>query len=517
MTAVETKLKRLRLPKKKRLREAIKRKGSPDIIAELCRRSFAYFIKEFWECISAEELSWNWHIDVLAQELEELAYQVAEGAEKDHDLFINIPPGTTKSITCSIMFPVWCWIKWFWMRFIVGSYSGALALEHADYSRDLVKSDKFREIFPELEIKRDRDTKSNFRITEHIYDRAGKFVKTEIGGNRFSTSVGGTVTGYHAHIIIIDDPLDPNRAASEVELKNANHWMTQTIPTRKVDKAVTPTILIMQRLHQDDPTGHILAKGEENIRHICLPGEIRNYAKYVNPPELKERYENDLLDPDRMSWKVMRELESILGQYGYAGQIGQNPTPPGGGMFKVDHFHIITEMPSPINIVASIRYWDKAATADGGAYTAGVKMHRMRNGKFIVSGVERGQWASEEREAITKETAEADGRNVIIWIEQEGGSGGKESAEATIRNLAGYSVHADRPVGDKVFRADPYSVQVNAGNVLLLQGDWNHDFIEEHRYFPFGTYKDQVDAAAAAFNKLAGKKKVRSLLKVRSR
>jgi predicted phage terminase large subunit-like protein len=91
-------------------------------------------------------------------------------------------------------------------------------------------------------------------------------------------------------------------------------------------------------------------------------------------------------------------------------------------------------------------------------------------------------------------------------VEQEPASGGKESAEASIRNLAGFSVHADRPTGDKVRRADPYSVQVNIGNVSLLHGDWNKGFIEEHRYFPFGAFKDRVDSAAAGFNELAGKK-----------
>ena len=97
-------------------------------------------------------------------------------------------------------------------------------------------------------------------------------------------------------------------------------------------------------------------------------------------------------------------------------------------------------------------------------------------------------------------------------MEQEPGSGGKESAEATVRNLAGYSVAVDHPTGDKVFRADPPSVQVNAGNVLMLYGEWNHEVVEELRFFPFGTYKDIVDALSAAINKLARKQQVRSLL-----
>jgi len=280
--------------------------------------------------------------------------------------------------------------------------------------------------------------------------------------------------------------------------------MEQTLSTRKINKAVTPTILIMQRLHQDDPSGHVLAKNKTNVKHISLPGEIRNYRGHLHPQSLAMNYINDLLDPHRMPWPVLKDMEVDLGQYGYAGQVGQNPVPPGGGMFTVDHIQVVSSSSIfPADTVATVRYWDKAGTQGGGAFTAGVKMSRLKNGKFIIWDVKRGQWGTDMREAIIRQTAEADGVSVKGWIEQEPGSGGKESAEATIRRCAGYSYRAERPVGDKVYRADPFSVQVNEGNVLLVQGEWNRDFTEELRYFPFGTYKDQVDAASGAFAKLA--------------
>jgi len=504
-------LKRTREPKKERMRKALSNIYS--IEAELCKRSFFHFVKTFWEEVSNDEFKPNWHIELLCQELTEIAKRVAENKPKKHDLIVNIPPGTTKTITCSIMFPVWCWIKWFWMRFITASYSGALSLESAEYSRDLVKSEKFKQIFPNLSIKQDKDTKSNFRIQKQLnYGHTPK-----LGGNRYSTSVGGTLTGFHGHILIVDDPLDPNRAFSEVELNNANRWMEQTLSTRKVDKAVSPTILIMQRLHQNDPSGHMLAKKKANTRHVSLPGEIRNYKKEVQPKELIKNYKNDLLDPNRMSWEVLKDMEADLGQYGYAGQVGQRPTPPGGGMFKVDHFQTIEKLPSPVNFVNTVRYWDKAGTQDGGAYTVGCKMAKLVNGKYVIIDIKRGQWASEERERIIRETTEADGKSVIVYLEQEGGSGGKESVDASIRNLSGYSAYADHPTGDKVFRADPYSVQVNNGNVLLLRADWNHAYVEEHRHFPFSTYKDQVDASSGAFNHLAKKKIAGPVLRSNSR
>jgi len=478
---------------------------------ELNNRSLYHFLQYFWDQVSPHEFQGNWHIEYLCRELEKIAERVAERKPREYDLVINVPPGSTKTITCSIMFPVWCWTKWSWMRFITASYSSVLSLESAEYSRDLIRSKPFQDMYPEISIREDKDTKSNFRIIIKKETSPGRRPKLIQGGNRYSTSVGGTLTGFHGDILIVDDPLNPQQSASEIELANANRWMEQTLPTRKTDKAVTPTILIMQRLHQNDPAGHLLDKRKENIKHICLPGEIRRFKKKVSPAHLVKNYKNDLLDPTRMPWSVLNDLEADLGQYGYAGQIGQDPTPPGGGMFKVSNFMIVDTSPNESHIVSTIRYWDKAATQDGGAYTVGVKMSLLLNGKFLVRDVKRGQWNSSDREEIIRSTAEVDGVNTIVWIEQEPGSGGKDSAEATIRNLAGFSCYAERPTGDKVFRADPYSVQVNNGNVLLLRGVWNRDFMEEHRFFPYSTYKDQVDAASGAFNKLTSVRRVRRI------
>jgi predicted phage terminase large subunit-like protein len=392
------------------------------------------------------------------------------------------------------------------MRFITASYSGALSLESAEYCRELIRSQQFQEMYPDVDIKEDKDTKSNFKIVRKEIVSVGRAPRVTTGGGRYSTSVGGTLTGFHGDMLIVDDPLNPTQAVSDIELGNANRWMEQTLSTRKTDKAITPTILIMQRLHQDDPSGHMLAKQKENLRHICIPGEITNYRDKLHPPELAENYIDGLMDPSRLPWKVLNDLEADLGQYGYAGQIGQDPTPPGGGMFKVDHFAIVNSMPPKPDILHTVRYWDKASTQDGGTYTVGVRMSRLYNNRWLIEDVKRGRWETHQREKIIKETAMADGPHVTIWIEQEPGSGGKESAEGTIRNLAGYSIYAERPTGDKVFRADPYSVQVNNGAFMLLNGMWNREFIEEHRFFPYSTYKDQVDASSGAFHKLVNKK-----------
>jgi predicted phage terminase large subunit-like protein len=480
---------------------------------ELNNRSLYTFLEWAWPEISNTPFVTNWHLPYLCQELEQIAYQVGEKRKKDHDLLINVPPGSTKTIICSIVFPVWCWTKWYWMRFITASYSSTLALEAADYSRDLIKSQRFREMYPEIDIKPDRDTKSNYKIVHKQPSHISEFfTKEDLGGNRYTTSVGGTLTGFHGDINIWDDALNPQQALSDKELEIANHWIDHTLSTRKTNKDVSATIGIMQRLHQNDPAGHLLEKQKKNLRHVCIPGEILHFREKVKPPELVDFYVNDLFDVNRMSWDVLHELETDLGQYGYAGQIGQSPSPPGGGMFKVDRFQMVSETFPIEQYVRSVRYWDKAGSAGKGDYTVGVKISKMKNGFFLIDDVKRGQWSSEHRENIIRQTAEVDGKNCWVVVEQEPGSGGLESVEATIRGLVGFLAEKDKPTGDKAFRADPLSVQVNNGTIMMRIADWNKTFKEEFELFPNSTYDDQVDSASGGFNFLIKKKIARRII-----
>ena len=502
--------------------------ANPEILkAHQCRRDFFVFVQEFWEEIIQEPPVWNWHISYLCGELSKVAYRVMAGLPKEYDLIINIPPGTTKSTIATVMFPIWCWIarlpvedeykaahsRYYNMnkeraeaeqfpfltgrhlRFIAGSHADRLATDHSVESRDIIRSEKFQRYFPEIVIRKDLDSKTHF--------------KNESGGERISTSVGGSITGQHAHIQIVDDPIDPKGSNSEAERLSANHWMDQTLSTRKVSKERTPLILIMQRLHQEDPTGHKLEKAKDGakIKHICLPGEL---TEDIKPVGLKRFYKDGLLDPVRLSRNVLQDMEIDLGQYGYAGQALQSPTPPAGGMFKPDLMEVVNALPSKIKKI--VRYWDKAGTDAirnaKAAYSMGVKMAALENGQFAVIDIVGGQWRAEVRERNIRQTAQLDGQKVPIGIEQEPGSGGLESAENTIRNLAGFVVKKDKVSKSKELRADTFSVQVNNGNVLLMRADWNRKFIEELRFFPVGALKDQVDAASGAFNNLVQVKKV---------
>jgi hypothetical protein len=219
-----TKFVRMQPPKAERMRAAIQQPY--DVIRILNNRSFYHFLEYFWPVVSAHKFMTNWHIEFLCSELVQIAERVGAHEPRLYDLVVNVPPGSTKTITCSIMFPVWCWTKWYTLRFITASYSGALSLESAEYCRDLVRSPQFQRIYPELDIREDKDTKSNFKVVHKLLDQPHRNgYKCLSGGGRYSTSVGGTLMGFHADILIVDDPLNPTQAASEVELGIANRWM----------------------------------------------------------------------------------------------------------------------------------------------------------------------------------------------------------------------------------------------------------------------------------------------------
>lgn len=209
-------------------------------------------------------------------------------------------------------------------------------------------------------------------------------------------------------------------------------------------------------------------------------------------------------------WPDEFPLEFLLKQraqsaYDFAALYQQRPAPVEGALLKREW---LTQLVDVVPAQAKrIRYWDKAGTEGGGAYTAGVLL-ALHEGLYYLEDVIRGQWSALQREQVIRQTAELDAQRygkwaVAVYFEQEPGSGGKESAQNTLRNLAGFEVHADKPVTNKDARLKPFAAQAEAGNVRLKRADWNFAFIEEATAVPHGTYRDQTDAAGGAFNKLS--------------
>lgn len=285
-------------------------------------------------------------------------------------------------------------------------------------------------------------------------------------------------------------------ADSEVFREHLWEWYTSTFFSRQ-DNANVGILITLTRWHEDGLEGRLLGLAEQS--------DIADKWDVLSLPALAEdmqeydpRQEGEALWPTRFPADFMAVVKEQSSR-DFSALYQQRPAPREGSMFKRHWFPIVDEAPVDAQ---RVRYWDNAGTEGDGDYTAGVRMARTADGIYYVEDVVRGQWSPHQREANKKQTAVLDGPRVRIWNEQEPGSSGKESAQNTTRNLAGFIVHADRPTGDKAVRAEGFASQCEAGNVRVVKGDWNKAYIDEMCSFPMGKHDDQVDGSSGAFNKL---------------
>lgn len=488
-----------------------------DIAASICLDSFEEFTKELWDSVPGSfKVSWNWHMSLLCQELQEMAERVFRMEQKQHDLAINISPGSSKSSICSILFPAWVWARDPKARVITASNTDSLVINLSAKTRYLIESDQYQEYFPWVELRKDQKAKGDYATTE--------------GGERFSCTVAGKAPiGRHCHFAIIDDPLDPQAAISIAERDAARHFMNEVIPSRQLRNPpnVAVLFLIMQRVHLEDPTGVLLARnkleGAGKVKHICIPCDN---TWEIHPLELKSCYgEDGLMDPVRLPRNILKKFEAEMGSYGYAAQFGQNPTPMGGGMFKPEFFtKRVKAAPYGCPRIIGV---DRASTGDGGCYTAMLLMAdaRQLDGYIYIENVVHGQWEPDERDQNILRMAQKYkahyGPKWIpkIVIERETGSTGKQAFQALARMLIGFSVSEQAVTGSKDVRAEPWASQLAAGTIKIVDdGSWDVEgFIQEHLLFRpepgkrLGRYKDQVDAATLCFNLLANPNRIAPL------
>lgn len=393
-------------------------------------------------------------------------------------LIINIPPRYSKTELAVVMFIAWALGQVPDAEFIHTSYSSTLAGNNSAAVRGLIQHEDYRAIFP----------------AAMLASEARAHWTTTAGGVMYATGAAGTITGFGAGkmregfggAIIIDDPHKADEARSDVVRNGVIDWFSTTLESRKNDPEHTPIILIMQRLHEKDLAGWLLAGGNgEQWEHLCLSAW---------------QGDGTPLWPEKHAADELRRMEKAA-PYTFAGQYRQRPAPPEGGVFKPGMLQVVDAVPA--GPVQWCRGWDLASTT-GGAYTAGAKLGKLKDGRYIIAGMERERLATDERDALLRNTASRDGPAVRISLPQDPGQAGKSQVLYLVRQLAGYSVTTSPESGDKETRAEPLASQVNVGNVLLLRGAWNEDVIEEMRLFPNGAFKDQVDAASRAFNELLG-------------
>jgi predicted phage terminase large subunit-like protein len=439
----------------------------------LFKKSYYEFFKYFWDETSAEVLVDNWHIRVLCDELQKIAYAVKDRTPKDYDLVLNISPATSKSTICTVLFPIYCWIIDPTLMILSGSHGKELSLQHAVKSRSVINSPKFKELFPEITLQEDQNNKGS-------YNNKHK-------GNRTATSVGAGVIGRHYHLIIIDDPI--TATASDLETKTANEWMTQTLSTRKVNKGMTRTILVMQRINKDDPSEVMISKS--STKHICLPAELTadvstGYEHY---------YKDGLFDSNRLNRKVLAQTKLELGSIGYAGQYLQNPVPVEGGILKKSWFKtkpVLASQLKELYMFVDSAYTDKTENDPTGIIIVG-----LLENKLVVVLAEQ-QWLEFPELIQHIRILNSKYKTRLIYVEP------KATGKSIVQSLRkeGFNiVELESSTESKLTRVNSISNIVEAERVVLAEDVWNNLFIDECTTFPLGSHDDMLDCLTFAIKK----------------
>lgn len=446
------------------------------------------FVEVMWSVLEpGRSFSPGWHIDAICDHLE----AVSKG--QIMRLLINVPPGCMKSLTTNVFWPAWEWgpRNQPSLRYVCASYSEALTIRDNRRTRALIKSDKYQALWGnKFSILSEQDSKTRF---DNNYT-----------GFKIATSVSGLGTGERGDRFIIDDPHNVKDGESDAVRKSTLLWFSETVPTRVNDPSKSAIVVIMQRVHEQDVSGSIIAN-ELGYTHLMIPMEYepeRHCKTFLfSDPRTDE---NELIWPERMNRTVVEQWKKEMGSYAVAGQFQQRPTPRGGGMFKQSWFEIVDAAPEGGH---AVRGWDLAATEkQSAAWTASCKMKKVGNTIYIMD-VTRMRGSPHKVEKHIVDTASDDGLKVKISIPQDPGQAGVAQKNYLASALMGYICKFSRETGSKELRAEALAAQAEAGNVRIVKGDWNNTFLDELCKFPASTYKDQVDAASRAFGELVGHKR----------
>lgn len=460
-----------------------------DLERYVAESSLADFIELGWRYIDPATYIPNWHITAIAEHLEAVA------AGDIRRLIINIPPRHMKSLSVNVAFPAWVWaqkrrsaLTGPQVGFLSTSYAQHLSIRDNVKCRRLMESPWYQRLWGDrFELTGDQNTKIRF--------------ENNAGGYRIASSVEGTATGDGGDIIIVDDPISAGNALSPTYRLAAHEWFDGTMSTRLNDPKTGAYIMVMQRLHEDDLVGHVLAQAHDDWTMLCLPARFE--SNHPNVWARDARKEGALLWPERMGEAEVKKIETSLGSYAAAGQLQQRPAPRDGGMFQRSWFEVVKAAPANMT---ECRGWDLAATiAKPGTdpdYSVGCKIGRCADGYTWILDVNRFRDSAAGVSRVMKNQASQDGTACSIRIPEDPGAGGKAWAASLILMLTGFIARAVKPTGSKEVRASPFAAAAEAGNVRIVEGDWNAAFFDELEVFPFGKHDDQVDAAADAFNDL---------------
>ena len=417
----------------------------------------------------------NWHFALIADKLE----QVAKGQCKR--LIVNVPPRSSKSTLASVAFPAWLLGHYPHMQIICVSYGQDLADKHSEDTRSVMQSSWYLKLFP----------------TRFASQRpALSFLKTSKGGGRRATSVGGTLTGLGADVIIIDDPVKPSDARGAAR-KSANDWLDNTLLSRLNSKKDGAIVIIMQRLHLDDTVGHVLEHGGWEV--VSLPAiaqedEVHRYCCMGFEQEVR-RSKGEALHPEREPLEVLAQLRKQMGPYEFAGQYQQQPIPEDGGVVKHAWLHFYDAHEKPEKFDQIIHSWDTASKATELSDYSVCTVWGLKSGHIYLIDVYRDRLEFPQLKRKLIELYQRDNPQTILVEDQASGIQLiQELQEARI-----YRVKAIKPQGDKIMRIKAQTARIENGEVLLpKEAPWLDAYLAEMTIFPNGRHDDQVDSTSQA-------------------
>lgn len=394
---------------------------------------------------------------------------------------INMPPGSAKSTYASVLFPAWLLAQKLGFDLIGASNTSTMA---EGFSRRT------------MGVIRDHSSTLGYGLTRESAEQW----ETSSRGRYRAAGVGGAIAGTRADCVLIDDPTR-SRADAESETVRESQWNWFTGDLRTRLKPEAAIVVIMTRWHPDDLGGRLLERQPGLWRVVSLPAiAVEDDALGREPGEW-------LWDGDP-AYGYGAELRKVHAEYEAAGATRdwsalyqQAPRPNDGALFKTAMVSVLDAAPPGRNIV---RAWDLAATSAIGTrdpdWTAGVKLMRTDDSRYVVLDVVRLRGGPDEVEQAIVNTASQDGHHVKIGLPQDPGQAGKQQVLYLTRKLAGYTVESSPETGDKATRAAPVASQTNVGNLIMVRANWNAAFLDELSAFPGGLKDDQVDALSRAFS-----------------
>ena len=441
----------------------------------LLRQDFETFAARCFHDLNPQtQFSPNWHIEVIAAKL----MAVRQG--KLRRLIINLPPRSLKSLLASVAFPAWYLGHDPSAQLLCVSYAQDLADKLARDCRGIMMSQWYRRIFPT-------------RLAPHRH-AVQEFITTR-QGYRIACSNGGALTGRGADIIIIDDPLKPEEALSEAQRTATNEWYDHTLYSRQNDKQRGAIVIIMQRLHEDDLIGHVLAQEPWEVLSFPAIAEADEEHRFETIWGVRSvrRRRGDALHPDRESLDTLARIRGTIGEYHFAGQYQQSPAPLGGGLVKAEWFKRYRENERPERFDRIVQSWDTANKATELSDFSVCTTWGVKGKDLYLLGVfrRRLEYPALKR-AVREQQALFAATELLI---EDKASGTQLIQELIVEGCHGVTRY--EPTTEKIMRLHAQTAIIENGFVHIPEtAPWLAEYLHEMTVFPKGKHDDQVDSTA---------------------